>query len=190
MDRDEAMALLREYVTNDALIGHMLAVEAAMKHYADHYGEDQAAWSLTGLLHDFDYEKFPTPPDHTREGAKILRQHGVSDEIVGAIMSHADWNLEEYPRDSLLRKTLFAVDELCGFIHAVALVRPDRIRGMKAKSVRKKLKQKSFAAAVSRDDIVNGAELLGTDLNEHIDMCIAAMSTIAGDLGLEPRAEA
>lgn len=188
MDRDAAMALLREYVKNEALICHMLAIEAAMGHYAKHFGEDEQVWGITGLLHDFDYEKYSESPDHTREGAKILRERGVDEDIVGAILSHADWNLDEYPRDSLMRKTLFAVDELCGFIYATALVRPERLSGMKAKSVRKKMKQKSFAAAVSRDDIVKGAELLGVDLNEHIEACIAAMSTVAGPLGLEPPA--
>ncbi len=185
MDREAAWALLREYVKSKALIRHGLAVEAALGHYARRYGENEELWRVTGLLHDFDYERYPEPPEHTREGAKILRQRGVDEEIVGAMLSHAAWNVEEYPRDTRLRKTLFAVDELCGFIHACALVRPARLVGLKAKSVRKKLKQKSFAAAVSRDDIINGAELLGLPLDEHIEECVAALSTIASELGLE-----
>ena len=184
MDRREALALLGEYVKSEALVRHMLGVEAAMARYAARFGEDESVWRLTGLLHDFDYEHFSEPPAHTREGAKILQQRGVDEEIVGAILSHADWNLDEYPRDTPLRKTLFAVDELCGFIHAVARVRPQRLVGMMAKSVRKKRKAKAFAAAVSRDDITHGAELLGVELDEHIEECIAALSTIAEELGL------
>lgn len=184
MDRVEALALLQEHVKNDALIRHMLAVEAAMAHYAKRFGEDEQLWGITGLLHDFDYERWPNPPEHTRRGAEILRQRGVSEEIVGAILSHAEWNLDPFPRDTPLRKTLFAVDELCGFIYAIALVRPERLQGMKAKSVTKKMKQKSFAATVSRDDIVNGAELLSVPLDQHITECIEALSSIASELGL------
>lgn len=186
MTRDQALALLHEYVQNEALIRHMLAVEAAMAHYARKFGADQAQWRITGLLHDFDYEKFPEPPDHTREGAKILRERGLDDEIIGAILSHADWNVDAYPRDTPLRRTLFAVDELCGFIVAVARIRPERLQGLKAKSVKKKMKQKSFAAAVSRDDIMRGAELLGVSLDEHIEACAEALSTIADALDLTP----
>jgi putative nucleotidyltransferase with HDIG domain len=188
MNRDEARALLEEHVKNPALIRHALSVEAAMVHYARLQGEDEHLYSLVGLLHDFDYERFPNPPEHTREGARILRERGVDEEIVSAILSHAEWNLEEYPRDRPVRKTLFAVDELCGFIYAAALVRPERILGMKAKSVRKKMKTPSFAAAVNRDDIVKGAELLGVTLDEHIDNCIAAMTTVATELDLLPPA--
>ena len=186
MDRAKALELLREYVKNEALIRHMLAVEAAMVHYAKRFGENEEVWGITGLLHDFDYERWPTPPEHTRQGAEILRQRGLDQEIVGAILSHADWNTDQYPRDTPLRKTLFAVDELCGFIYACALVRPERLGGMKAKSVTKKMKQKSFAAQVSRDDIINGADLLGAPLDEHITECIEALSAIAGELGLVP----
>jgi putative nucleotidyltransferase with HDIG domain len=166
----------------------MLCVEASMTHYARLTGADVDQWSLVGLLHDFDYERWPDPPDHTREGAQILRQHGVDEEIIGAILSHAEWNLDNFPRDTPLRKTLFAVDELSGFIYAVALMRPERLEGLKAKSVRKKMKQKSFAAAVSRDDIVNGAELIGVDLNEHIENCVAALTAVKNELGLTPPA--
>ena len=186
MNRADAMELLRQYVTNEALIRHMLSVEAAMARYAGRFSQDEHTWRIVGLLHDFDYERFPNPPDHTREGAKILRDRGLSEEIVSAILSHADWNLDEYPRDTPIRKTLFAVDELCGFIYAAALVRPERLAGMKAGSIRKKLKQKSFAAAVSREDITAGAELLDIPLDEHITECIAAMSADAHTLGLAP----
>lgn len=186
MDREQAWAVLNEFVGNRALVRHCLAVESAMKFYARRFDEDADLWAVTGLLHDFDYERFPNPPDHTREGARILRDRGVDERIVGAILSHAEWNLDEYPRDTPMRKTLFAVDELCGFIYAAALVRPRRILDMKAKSVRKKMKQASFAAAVSRDDIVRGAELIGVDLSEHIDNCITAMTEAADALDLQP----
>ena len=186
MDRAAAMELLRQYVTNEALIRHMLSVEAAMGHYAKRFGQDETSWRMVGLLHDFDYERFPEPPDHTREGAKILREHGVSEEIVSAILSHADWNIEEYPRDTPLRKTLFAVDELCGFIYAAALVRPQRLTGMKTKSITKKLKQKSFAAAVSREDIHEGATVLELPLTDHINNCIEALQGIAAQIDLLP----
>lgn len=184
MDRAAALVLLHEFVKSPALIRHCLAVEAAVAHYAKKLGEDERVWRITGLLHDFDYERFPEPPAHTREGAKILRERGLDDVIVDAILSHADWNLDQYPRDTPLRKTLFAVDELCGFIHAVAVIRPRHFDGLAAKSVKKKLKQKSFAAAVSRDDIQQGAVMVGLDLDEHINECIAAMATIAKELGL------
>ncbi len=185
MKRDEAFALLQEYTKNESLIKHALSVEAAMRFYAEKLGEDQEVWSLTGLLHDFDYERWPEPPEHTLEGAKILRERGIDEEIVGAILSHAEWNLEDYPRDSLIRKVLFEVDELCGFITAVAYVRPEKLNGMTAISVRKKMKQKSFAAAVKREDITDGAELLGLEVAEHITNVIQAMQRVAGELGLE-----
>ncbi|HRX87432.1 MAG TPA: HDIG domain-containing protein [Phycisphaerae bacterium] len=184
MQRDEAWSLLNEYVKNAALVRHCLAVEASMRYYARLYGADEALWGLTGLLHDFDYERFPEPPAHTREGAKILRERGVDEEIVGAILSHAEWNLDEFPRDRPLRRTLFAVDELSGFIVACALVRPERLIGMKASSVRKKMKQASFAAAVSREDIVAGAELLGIELSDHVNNCIMALTERAETLEL------
>jgi len=189
MTREEAWQLLNEYTKNPALIRHALAVERAMTHYARLGGHDEQTWAVAGLLHDFDYEQYPEPPQHTQEGAKILRQRGVDEEIIGAMLSHAPWNHDEYPLDRPIRKTLFAVDELCGMINAVALVRPERIMGMKAKSVRKKMKDKSFAAAVNRDDITQGAELLGIDLNEHITNCIEAMTTAAAELALLPPTE-
>jgi len=186
MNREQAIELLHEFVKNEALVRHMLSVEAAMARYARRFGENEATWRIVGLLHDFDYERYPTAPDHPNEGAKILRQRGVDEEVVSAILSHVDWNVAEYPRDTPMRKTLFAVDELCGFLYACALVRPERLNGLQAKSVRKKMKQSSFAAAVSRDDITKGAELLGVPLDEHIDECIAAMAAIATELGLQP----
>ena len=186
MDRDQAWALLNEHTKNPSLIKHALAVEAAMRFYAGKLGGDVEQWSVVGLLHDFDYERWPDPPAHTREGAKILRAAGADEEIVGAIFSHGDWNLDEYPRDRPIRKVLFAVDELCGFITAVALVRPERLVGLRAKSVRKKLKQGGFAAAVSREDISAGTELLEIDFAEHVNNCIDAMTTVAAELDLLP----
>jgi putative nucleotidyltransferase with HDIG domain len=183
MTRDEAWQLLCEYTQSDSLRKHALAVEAAMRHYAAHFGADVARWGLAGLLHDFDYERWPTPPEHTRQGAAILRTRGVDEEILGAILSHAEWNLADYPRDRPIRKALFAVDELCGFITAVAYVRPEKLAGLTAQSVRKKLKQKSFAAAVKREDIEAGAALLGLPLDEHIGHVIAAMQGAASALG-------
>ena len=184
MTREEAWNLLCEYTQSESLRKHALAVEAAMRFYAQKFGEDVEQWGITGLLHDFDYERWPDPPEHTRQGARILRERGVDEEMIGAILSHADWNLDEYPRDRPIRKALFAVDELCGFIVACALVRPNRLDDMTPRSVKKKLKQASFAAAVSREDIRKGAELLGLDLGEHIGNCIAALQGIKAELGL------
>src|SRR6266478_9520555 len=183
MKRDEALALLKEYTQSESLIKHALAVEAAMRRYASHFNETPELWGVIGLIHDFDYERWPNPPDHTREGARILRERGVDEEIVGAILSHAEWNQTEYPRDRQVCKTLFAVDELCGFVTAVAYVRPEKLTGMTASSVKKKMKQKSFAAAVKREDIEKGAELLGLPLDEHVTHVIAAMQTVSGPLG-------
>ncbi len=184
MTRNEAWTLLNNYTTNESLIKHALAVEAAMRHYAGLLGGDVDTWGLVGLIHDFDYERWPAPPDHTREGAKVLRDRGVDEEIIGCILSHAEWNLDEYPRDTPMRKALFAVDELAGFLVAVALVRPDKLEGMKVSSVKKKMKQKSFAAAVKREDIINGAELLGITVEEHIGNCITALNGIKNELHL------
>ncbi len=184
MNRADAWGLVCEYVSSDSLRKHMLAVEAAMRHYAGLLGGDAETWGVVGLLHDFDYERWPDPPAHTREGAAILRQRGVDEEIVGAILSHADWNAADYPRDRPIRKALFAVDELCGFLVACALVRPKRFEGLEPASVRKKLKTPSFAAAVSRDDIAGGAELLGLPLDEHIQNCVTALQSAAAELGL------
>ncbi len=184
MNRGQAWALLTEYTKNPALIRHALCVEAAMQHYARLQGADEVFWTLTGLLHDFDYERWPDPPQHTREGARILREAGWDEEIVGAILSHAPWNQEEYPHDRPIRKALFAVDELCGFIYAIALMRPERLNGMTPKSVTKKMKQRSFAASVSRDDIHEGAKLLDLPLQDHITHCIEAIASIADQVDL------
>ncbi|MFO0973883.1 MAG: HDIG domain-containing protein [Phycisphaerae bacterium] len=184
MTRDSAWQLVCEFVTSDSLRKHMLAVEAAMRYYAPLLGGDADQWAIVGLLHDFDYERWPDPPNHTREGAAILRQRGVDEEIIGAILSHADWNLADYPRDRPVRKALFACDELAGFTVAAALVRPTRLAGMEPSSVRKKLKTPAFAAAVSREDIAAGAALLGLPLDDHIRNIIAALQPAAGSLGL------
>ncbi len=185
MNREQALAILKEHTQSESLSKHALAVEAAMRLYAGRFGEDVELWGVTGLLHDFDYERWPNPPEHTREGARILRERGVPEEIVGAMLSHAEWNQDQYPLDRPLRKTLFAVDELCGFITAVAYVRPDKLVGMGASSVRKKMKQKSFAAAVKREDIEKGAQLLGLPLDEHVQNVITSMQGVAADLGLQ-----
>jgi len=183
MNRDDAITLLREYTQSESLVKHALSVEAAMRHYAGMLDGDVELWGLAGLLHDFDYERWPEEPEHTREGAKILRERGVDEEVIGAILSHAEWNREEYPLDRPIRKALFAVDELCGFVTAVAYVRPGKLEGMNAKSVRKKMKSKNFAAAVKREDITQGAELLGMEVNEHITQVITAMQGAAAELG-------
>jgi putative nucleotidyltransferase with HDIG domain len=189
MPREDDMALLREYTSSESLIRHMLAVEAAVRAYARKFGEDEQKWGTVGLLHDFDYERWPDPPDHPLQGAAILKERGYPDDVIYAIKSHADY-LEDCPRVSMLDKTLYACDELCGFITACALVRPGRLEGLTPKSVRKKMKTATFAAAINRDDIVNGAEDLGVDLNEHIAFCIAAMQEIAGDLELTSTCDA
>ena len=186
MNRDCAWDILNEYTRNPALIRHALCVEAAMDCYARLFGADVAQWGIAGLLHDFDYERWPDVPEHTREGAKILRAAGFDEETIGAVLAHVPWNVEEYPRDRPIRKTLFAVDELCGFIYAAALVRPQRMVGLEPKSIVKKLKQKSFAASVSRDDIYEGAKLLETPLADHIGHCIGAIRTIAAKIDLLP----
>jgi putative nucleotidyltransferase with HDIG domain len=158
--------------------------ETAMRAYAEKFGEDVEKWGVVGLLHDFDYERWPTAPDHPLEGAKILAEHGYPDDVIYAIKSHVD-AVPDCPRVSKMDKTLFACDELSGFITAVALVRPTGIEGMKAKSVRKKMKQKSFAEKVLREDIVSGAEDLDIELNEHIQFVIDALAQDSDRLGLK-----
>ena len=174
MNREDAFALVCEYTQSESLRRHMLAVEIAMRAYARKHGEDEVKWGIVGLLHDFDYERWPDPPDHPLKGSEILTERGYPEDVIYAIKSHADY-LEDCPRVSALDKTLYACDELAGFITACAMVRPAGIQGMTAKSVRKKMKQKGFAAAVNRDDITNGAEDLGVELNEHIQFVIDAM---------------
>lgn len=183
IDREAAWQLVCEYTAGDSLRKHMLAVEAAVRGYARRFGEDEELWGIVGLLHDFDYERWPNPPDHPLQGAAILREKGYPEQVIYAIKSHADY-LTDCPRVSLLDKTLYACDELAGFITAVALLRPEKLSGMQASSVKKKLKQKSFAAAVSRDDITRGAADLGVPLDEHIQFVIDSLQPVAVALGL------
>ena len=185
MSRQSDLKLVREFTKNEALVRHMLAVEVCMRKYAEKFGRDADKWGRVGLLHDFDYERWPNPPDHPLKGAEILRERGYPEDVIYAIKSHADY-LDDCPRVSDLDKALYACDELSGFITACALVRPGRLEGLAPKSVKKKMKQASFAAAVNRDDIRNGAADFGVELDEHISFCIAAMQTIADELALHP----
>lgn len=183
MTRDDALALLHEYTHSESLRRHALAVEAAMRACARRCGEDEELWGLVGLLHDFDYERWPNPPEHTRQGAALLRARGVEETIVDAILSHAEWN--GIHRDTPLKRALFAVDELCGFITAVAWVRPSRtLAEVTPAAVRKKMKDRAFARSVRREDILEGAALLNLELDEHIALCLGAMQAIHVDLGL------
>jgi putative nucleotidyltransferase with HDIG domain len=183
VNRESAWALLCEYTQSESLRKHMLAVEACMRAYARKFGEDEDKWAITGLLHDFDYEKYPTPQEHPFVGNKVLEERGYPEEIRRAILSHADYS--GVKRESRMEKTLFACDELAGFITATALVKPGKsLAEVDARSVRKKMKDKAFARSVSREDIVNGATEMGVNLEEHIAFCIEAMKGIAGDLGL------
>jgi len=186
--REDALALVHQYTASDSLRKHMLAVEAAMRAYAMRFGEDPERWGLTGLVHDFDYERWPneahSPTEgHPSEGVRILREQGWPEDILEAILGHGDYT--GVPRVTPLAKTLFAVDELTGLITATALVRPSRsVHEVDARSVRKKMKDKAFARGVSRDDVVAGAAALGVDLDEHIDFVVAAMRGAAESLGL------
>lgn len=182
MDRQAAWNLLCEYTKNENLRKHALAVEACLRAYARKFGEEEEKWAVVGLIHDFDYELYPNAPDHPLKGSEILKEKGVSEEVRRAILGHADYT--GVARDTLLAKALYACDELAGFVTACALVRPDRIATLEAKSVRKRMKDKAFARAVSREDITKGAEELGLPLDEHITFCIAAMRRIANELGL------
>ena len=189
IDRNQAWNLLCEYTQSESLRKHMLAVEACMRAYARKYGEDEEKWAITGLLHDFDYEKYPTPEEHPFVGSKILEQHGYPEEIRRAILSHADYS--GVKRDSNMEKVLYACDELSGFITASTLVKPSKsLAEVDAKSVRRKMKDKAFARSVNREDIINGAADLGVDLEEHIAFCIEAMKAVAGELGLAGTANA
>ncbi|RKY80003.1 HAD family hydrolase [candidate division KSB1 bacterium] len=183
MNRQDALTLLHEYTKNENLIKHELAVEAAMRAYARKFGEDEEKWGIVGLLHDFDYEQYPDMTLHAKKGAEILREKGYPEDIVYAIHAHNEYH--GLPRKSLLDKTLYAVDELCGFLVAVALVRPTKkIAEVEIKSVKKKMKDKSFARQVNREEIRKGAEELGMDLDEHIGIVLEAMKGIAEELGL------
>jgi len=183
IDRNAAWNLLTEFTESESLRKHALAVEACMRAYARRFGADEEFWGMVGLIHDFDYEKYPTAQEHPFKGNEILKERGYSDEIRRAIMSHAEYT--GVTRESQMEKALFACDELAGLITATALVKPGRsLAEVDAKSVRKKMKDKAFARSISRDDIVNGAKDLGVDLDEHIAFCIEAMKGIAGELGL------
>ena len=183
-NREEAMQLLQEFTQSDSLIKHALAVEAAMRAYARKFGEDEEKWGVVGLIHDFDYEQNQTWDTHVYVGVKILRERGWPEEIVEGVASHATYM--NIPRDTPMKKVLFAVDELTGFISAVALVRPSKsVMDVEASSVKKKMKDKAFARAVSREDILQGAESLGVPLEEHIAFVTRAMQAVAKELGLE-----
>lgn len=184
MTRDQALEILYEYTKSEGLRKHALAVETCVVAYAKKHGEDEEKWSVTALLHDFDWEIHPTLPDHPTKGEPILASRGVPDEIRRAILSHADFT--GVKRESLLEKTLFACDELAGFLTAVSYVKPTKsIHEVDTASVKKKMKDKAFARSVNRDDIRNGAAELGVELDEHIAFCIAAMQANAAALGLE-----
>ncbi len=184
IDREQAWEILCEFTKSENLRKHALAVEACLVAYAKRFAEDESKWSVTALLHDFDWEVHPQLPDHPTKGEPILAERGVSDEIRRAILSHADFT--GVPRESLLEKSLFACDELAGLITAVALVKPHRsIFEVDPPSVRRKMKDKAFARSVNRADILQGAAELSVDLDEHIDFCIRAMQASAAQLGLE-----
>lgn len=180
--RATAWQTLTRYTKSEPLLRHALAVEAGVGAYAGVFGEDEEFWRATALLHDFDYEIHPTLDEHPQDGAPILREEGYPEELIEAVLSHAAHT--GIPRDTPLKRTLFACDELSGFVHACGLVRPEGIETLTPKSVKKKLKQPSFAAGVSRDDVYGGAEALGVELDEHIAFVIAAMRPIAAELGL------
>ena len=186
--RDRAWETLTRYTKGEPLLRHALAVEASLALYARKLGEDEELWRAVALLHDFDYEIHPTLDQHPQDGAPILREEGYPENVIEAILSHAEHL--DVPRDTPLKKTLFACDELSGFVHACGLVRPDGIDTLTPKSVRKKLKQPSFAAGVHREDVYNGAEELGLDLDEHIRNVVEALHPIAPELGLRTAADA
>ena len=186
--RERAWETLTRYTKSEALLRHSLAVEASVRAYARKFGNDEELWGVTALLHDFDYEIHPTLDKHPQDGAPILREEGYPDVVIEGVLSHAEHLA--MPRDTPLKKTLFACDELSGFIHACGLVRPDGIETLEPKSVKKKLKQPSFAAGVNRDEVRQGADLLEIELDEHIRNVIAALQPIAGELGLRTAADA
>lgn len=183
MTRDEAYQLTCEWTASESLRKHMLAVEAAMRFYARKFGEDEETWAVVGLLHDMDYEKHPSKEEHPYQTVKLLRERGEPEAIVRAILAHADYS--GVTPETPMEKTILAVDELCGFLTAVALVRPNKsLLDVEVSSVKKKMKDKAFARQVSRDDISRGAALLGLTLDEHIANCLEAMKAVAGELGL------
>lgn len=186
MNREFVWDLLCEYTKSESLRKHALAVEACMRAYARKLDEDEEKWGITGLIHDFDYEQYPNAPDHPLKGSEILKEKGYPEEVRVAILGHAGYT--GVLRESRMAKALFACDELAGLITACAYVRPDRIATLEARSVRKRMKDKAFARAVNRDDIIKGAEELGVALDEHIAFCIEAMRSAAEPLGLAPAA--
>ena len=186
--RDRAWDTLTRYTKSEALLRHALAVEAAVRAYARRLGGDEELWGATALLHDFDYEIHPTLDKHPQDGAAILREEGYPEELIESVLSHAEHL--GMPRDTDLKKTLFACDELAGFVHACGLVRPDGIETLTPKSVKKKLKQPSFAAGVHRDEVYAGAELLGVDFDDHVQTVTDAMKPISKELGLRTAADA
>ena len=188
LTRERAWETLTRYTKSESLLRHALGVEACVRFYARRGGEDEELWGVVALLHDFDYEIHPTLDEHPQDGAPILREEGYPEVVIEGVLSHAEHLA--MPRDTPLKKTLFACDELAGFVHACGLVRPDGIATLEPRSVRKKLKQPSFAAGVHRDEVYAGADLLGLDLDEHIANVIAALRPIAGDLGLRTEAPA
>lgn len=185
--REDAWRLLTEWVQSENLRRHMLAVEACMRAYARRFGEDEERWGIVGLIHDFDYERYPTLGDHPWKGHAELERLGWPEDIRRAVLGHADFT--DVPRDTRMAKALYACDELSGFLTACALVRPDKsLDSLEVRSVRKKMKDKAFARGVNRDDIVRGAEELGVDLDEHIAFCIEAMRPVQAELGLGAQA--
>jgi putative nucleotidyltransferase with HDIG domain len=187
VSRDRAWETLTRHTKSEALLRHALAVEASVRAYARQFGEDEEIWGVTALLHDFDWEMHPTLEQHPQDGAPILREEGYPEEVIEGVLSHAEHLA--LPRDTLMKKTLFACDELSGFIHACGLVRPDGIATLEPKSVKKKLKQPSFASGVNREDVYKGAEDLGVELDDHIRFVIEALRPIASQLGLRTGAE-
>ena len=186
--RENAWQTLTTYTKGEALRRHALAVEASTGWYARHFGEDEHLWRAVALLHDFDYEIHPTLDEHPQDGAPILRDEGWPEEVIEAVLSHAEHL--SMPRDTKLKQTLFACDELSGFVHACGLVRPTGLDGLEPKSVKKKLKQPSFAAGVHRDEVYAGADLIGVELDEHIRNVVGALQPIAPELGLRTAADA
>jgi putative nucleotidyltransferase with HDIG domain len=189
-DRPAALALLHEWTPSEALRRHAYAVEAAVRAYARERGADEDAWGNAALLHDFDYERHPTLDKHPQDGAPVLRELGYPEWFIRAVLSHANHLQHEAPRESELEHVLFACDELAGFVHACGLVRPDGLTTLEPRSVRKKLKQRSFAAGVNREDVTEGAAELGVDLDEHIQVVIDALRPISAELGLRTEAPA
>ena len=188
MDRQTTIEFLQDYVKTDTLMKHLLAVEAAMRAYAREFGEDEERWGVAGLVHDFDWEIVPTPEEHPTFGANILRERGFPEDIVRAVLTHGDHT--GLRRETPMERTLFAVDELSGFVRAVTLVRPSKsLEDVTPRSVRRKMKDKAFARDVNREDIIKGAEEMGVDLDEHMSFVIESLKPVAADLGLNTGAD-